>query len=443
MLNKLGGRVAQLSTDAGGGVVYLGVPHRAKSVIVFGDSITANNTSAGKGYSYATAHGYWNWANFFLGQRYKLLRNAGVGGNRTQDMLNRLDADVLYYRPDLVVVLGGTNDIANDVSAATITANLTSIYERIISTGASVVAMTILPRANAGITAAQRNRLMRVNNWIRETAYSRQNILLCDTFFAFADPASSTSDPVTGYTSDGLHPTAIGARVVGNELYKVLNPIAPISSRMVCGQADTFDSTNNPTGNMLVNGMLQTVSATSGTGYAGNNPSNFAIQRIVGTATWTGSAVARSDGYPGNWYRAAITGGTLATEQFEFRQNVTGPAAGGTMYQIGDSLYGEIEFNVTVSGATAYINQLCVQVTEYDRDGNAVMSSASVYKNGTDKQLASNYTGVARTPVFVTTGSAGSGASQRCTISVQVVFDGTVSGAVTIDMARISLRKVV
>lgn len=435
-------RMAQLATDGAGNLVYLGVPSRAKSVVIFGDSITSINASSGAGYSYSPSHGYWNWANFLLGQRYKLLRNAGVGGNWTQDMLTRIDSDVIAYRPDMVIVLGGTNDIANEVPVATITTNLATIYEKILAAGCSVVAMTILPRA-AGITAAQRSRLMCVNNWIREMAYTRPNIVLCDPFVAFSDPASATSDPVAGYTSDGLHPNSVGARIIGAELYKVLNALTPASNRLVSGQADVFDSANNPTGNMLVNGMMQTLSATSGTGYAGNNPNSFTIQRISGTSTWTGSAVARSDGVPGNWYRAAVTGGTLATEQFEFRQNVSGPTAGGATYQIGDRLYAELEINVTVSGSAPYLNQLCIQVVEYDRDGAAMISVASVYKNGTDKQLSSNFSGVARTPIFTATGAGGSGASQRCTVSVQMVFDGTISSAITVDMARMSLRKAV
>ena len=435
------GNVATNPTDASGNPVYSGVPSRAKSVIIFGDSITANNTSSGGAFNYAPANGYWNWANALLGQRYKLLRNAGIGGNWTSDMLNRLYSDVLFYRPDIVVVLGGTNDISNNVPVATTITNLTTIYERILSTGSSVVAMTILPRAAAGITTAQRNRLMQINNWIREYTYTRPNIILCDAFFAFADASNATSDPVTTYTSDGLHPNSIGARVVGNELYKVLNVLTPASNRSVNGQADVFDATDNPTGNMMVNGMLQILGASSGTGFAGNNPNNFTIQRLAGTSTWTGSTNARTDGYPGNWYRAAITGGTLATEQFEFRQNLSGPTAGGTTYQIGDQLYAEVELNVTVSGTTPYINQLCLQTVEYDRDGNAVMSTASIYKNGTEKQLSSNFSGVFRTPVFTTTGSAGVGASQRVTVSLQVIFDGTISTSVTIDIARMSVRK--
>ncbi|HEX2949579.1 MAG TPA: GDSL-type esterase/lipase family protein, partial [Armatimonadota bacterium] len=36
--------------------------------------------------------------------------NAGVGGNNTRMLLERLDADVLAQHPDLVVLMVGTND---------------------------------------------------------------------------------------------------------------------------------------------------------------------------------------------------------------------------------------------------------------------------------------------------------------------------------------------
>jgi len=39
------------------------------------------------------------------------IRNAGINGNNTADLLGRLNDDVLLKHPDLVVLMVGTNDM--------------------------------------------------------------------------------------------------------------------------------------------------------------------------------------------------------------------------------------------------------------------------------------------------------------------------------------------
>lgn len=431
---------------------------RANSVLLAGDSITQNNTTTGASSSYHNTIGCFVWANAFMGQRLNVVANVGVGGMSAGTyQANSLRSNIGTYlaqnRSAYVACLIGTNDIASSRSVAQLTADLDYIFKAIVDDGRIVLGSTILPRLSggSGLTAAQRRVLMATNAWLRERNYVSDGVIISDPFRYAADPASSTSDPFSNETYDsstvGLHPAPAMAMRVGEVWAADWGAFIAPALRATGSAGDAYDSTDNPYGNLISNGTLQTLSATSGTGYAGNNPTGFTIQRVVGAGTWTGSAVARTDGVPGNWYRAAITGESNASAQYQMRQNVFGPNGGGSnTYAIGDRLYAEIELRVTHTGSTPYVKGVYITATEYDRDGTLAFVVAAPYRYGSTNPLqrVKDYTIRARTPEFVTIGSAGTGgSSQRVTVSVDVLFDGSVAAALTIDGADMALRRVV
>src|SRR5690349_2116023 len=73
--------------------------------------------------------------------------NAGVGGNNTQDLLDRIQKDCLAHRPDLTVLMVGTNDMntKKHIPLPQYTANLDSLSQQIRQAGSELVLMTILP----------------------------------------------------------------------------------------------------------------------------------------------------------------------------------------------------------------------------------------------------------------------------------------------------------
>lgn len=82
----------------------------AQDLVVIGDSITAWNWS-----DYAENVHSDSWATHLtlgLGGKLRLLRNVGIGGNTTAQMLARFDSDVMAYLPNggWVGIAGGTND---------------------------------------------------------------------------------------------------------------------------------------------------------------------------------------------------------------------------------------------------------------------------------------------------------------------------------------------
>ena len=49
--------------------------------------------------------------------------NIGFSGNLTSDMLKRFDRDVLAFKPKLLVIMGGVNDIRTGIKADTVISN--------------------------------------------------------------------------------------------------------------------------------------------------------------------------------------------------------------------------------------------------------------------------------------------------------------------------------
>ncbi|MEN8582808.1 GDSL-type esterase/lipase family protein [Burkholderia sp. RS01] len=116
---------------------------RPNTLVGLGDSLIEQGGGAPVAVSHRS-YGMLTWAQFFSGQRLQLLRNSGVGGERTDQILARVATGVLSYKPGYVTA--GTNDVAQAIPMATIKANLAAIWSMLDATGIRVVATTI-PRA--------------------------------------------------------------------------------------------------------------------------------------------------------------------------------------------------------------------------------------------------------------------------------------------------------
>ncbi|QDT98843.1 SGNH/GDSL hydrolase family protein [Gimesia aquarii] len=74
--------------------------------------------------------------------------NAGVGGNRSSQLLKRLNRDVLAHHPSVVVLMVGTNDRLNSggfVEAKVYKQNVNTLIDRIEASSAKVLLMTPPP----------------------------------------------------------------------------------------------------------------------------------------------------------------------------------------------------------------------------------------------------------------------------------------------------------
>lgn len=264
---------------------------KQNTVVLFGDSITYNN---GGGTSWWDARGWFFWANTLLGGRLNILKNAGIGGNNTTQMVGRIQTDVLDYNPGWVIVMAGTNDAVQDVAAATIISNLTTIYNKIIANGGKVVALTIMPRT--GLTGYQATQLAKVNKWIKTYGQTARGVYVCDVGAALVDTTLPGWQIVAAYATDGLHPNATGAMRTGVALAATLDPIIPKSDILMTG-ADVDNLILNPYFN--------------GSGTAA--PANWGTQGPAPLISY----VPRTDGISGSWLQVQVANGAATTNVFQ------------------------------------------------------------------------------------------------------------------------------
>jgi acyl-CoA thioesterase I len=140
-----------------------------------------------------------------------LLHNAGVPGDLTSGMLSRLDRDVLSYSPNVMFLLGGTNDLGHYVSQTTIIANLKAIVVKAKAKGIRVFLITVPPNSSSAMTGS----IDSLNAAIQHLANS-YTLYLIDIH----TPLSGSNGLIASkYTVDGLHFNAAGAQLVANTIY--------------------------------------------------------------------------------------------------------------------------------------------------------------------------------------------------------------------------------
>lgn len=150
----------------------------------------------------------------------------GISGQVTAQMLLRFRSDVIELHPEVVVILGGTNDIAgNDglYDEDTTFGNIVSMVELAEANGIIPVLSSVLPvveypwnKAVADVPEKVRS----LNRRIREYAV-KKNILYVDYYWLMQRDGALIPE----YTFDGVHPTAAGYEVMESLLFPALQEL--------------------------------------------------------------------------------------------------------------------------------------------------------------------------------------------------------------------------
>ncbi|WP_372771912.1 SGNH/GDSL hydrolase family protein [Mangrovibacterium sp.] len=189
--------------------------------------------------------------------------NAGIGGNNTVNLLARLDSDVLTKQPDLVILMVGTNDMLNSnkmITYSDYTENLTLIVEKIQATGAKVLLMCPPPvdsvylfqRHERSLFAEAPNVKMDTVCQIVQRIAGQSGSFCINLFQEFNKmnlPRHNEDlffrNPMNCGKPDGVHPTALGYRFIGELVFRYLktNNLLSENLKIVCfGDSITFGS---------------------------------------------------------------------------------------------------------------------------------------------------------------------------------------------------------
>lgn len=202
----------------------------AKIVALIGDSITAQNTTVNTTSNKFEAQGYMTMLNYVTDNRYDFQpsANLGVGGETLSEIEARITS-LAALNPDIVFVLGGSNDVTAATTAAAMQTSLGNIRDYVIDTlGAVCVMLTIPPRTQVGgaaLSGADQTKLDTVNAWI--LAQNKTGLYTVDIYSALVSTGTDNPDPTYFKDESGtlLHPNPAGGFVIGNTINTVLNPV--------------------------------------------------------------------------------------------------------------------------------------------------------------------------------------------------------------------------
>jgi lysophospholipase L1-like esterase len=163
---------------------------------------------------------------FFEGKSYI---DRGISGQTTPQMLVRFRADVINLKPKVVLILGGTNDIAGNTGPSTlemIEDNLISMAQLAKANGIKVILSSVLPVYDypwkPGLEPAE--KIVTLNQRIKEFA-EKNGCYYLDYYSSVVDERKGMK---AEYSKDGVHPNKEG--------YKVMEALAEAALNKVLGR---------------------------------------------------------------------------------------------------------------------------------------------------------------------------------------------------------------
>lgn len=178
--------------------------------------------------------------------------NAGIGGNTSADMLARIDKDCLSHRPDLTILMAGTNDMNSKkyIPLPQYEKNMRSIIDKILEVGSRILLMPILPAYEPYLYTRHDKsfyepegyvgRKDEMNKLIHHLALEYQLTFL-DMHHIFEkignigeDPNSLIQNEANSGNTDGLHPTQNGYRIMAVAIYECITENKLPHEQVVC-----------------------------------------------------------------------------------------------------------------------------------------------------------------------------------------------------------------
>ena len=142
------------------------------------------------------------------------IKNLARSGDTTQMMLDRFDNDVLPFKPQVLIIMGGLNDIREGMNSEAVIKNLealrgkcltheiTPVFCTITSMNPELINLRGIPITDGDWREAREQ----INFWIKTTPY-------------FIDTAENLTDEFgylrAEFTPDGLHPALRGKKIIG------------------------------------------------------------------------------------------------------------------------------------------------------------------------------------------------------------------------------------
>lgn len=200
-----GGDYEICNTDSGGD--DLPTERKYQSIVIIGDSLVAGS----EGHDYLPT--IMDCA----------VVDAGIGGDRLDEMDTRFAADVVALSPSAVFIQGGVNDAIQDRTFAQMQTSLLSIVAKAVAANINIVIGNISVWEGYTVWSEARQTVADAfNAWLITYASSNDYPLL-DIYSLLEDPANPRALNPIYDSSDGLHPNIPGDCIIAWGYADLLN----------------------------------------------------------------------------------------------------------------------------------------------------------------------------------------------------------------------------
>lgn len=155
--------------------------------------------------------------------------NKGINGHSTNDLLNRLDTDVIEYNPSKVFLLIGVNDLSGFIDKETVVDNIKKIIEKITEKRSKTkvyvesiypINRRILTEKEYPIDEVLTNDLIKETNELIKELCKDKDLTYIDVYDELIDDEGNLKEE---YTVEGQHLTDEGYKKVTEVLKKYVD----------------------------------------------------------------------------------------------------------------------------------------------------------------------------------------------------------------------------
>lgn len=163
-----------------------------------------------------------------LGNSVRVVKNAGISGNRADQMLARIETDVLPFKSDWVFFNCGINDFFGlDRALTDVQTDVITIIERLLSDGRKILVFNCPPQVStrSNFTSAKAKKAAQYNNWLARYTSTLRGVKLVDIYSPFVNWADTTNGGGIAdfFAGDGIHLSTLGEIVASEQAISALN----------------------------------------------------------------------------------------------------------------------------------------------------------------------------------------------------------------------------
>tara|TARA_R110001592_G_C13008160_1_gene736493 strand:+ start:77 stop:1039 length:963 start_codon:yes stop_codon:yes gene_type:complete len=161
--------------------------------------------------------------NLNIFAQYNTVIHAGIGGNSSKQLLNRINSDVLSHNPETTIMLASTNDMLNSGNSISLTdfeSNLRSMVSQICANNSKLIIMTIPPCIESKLLERHDQAFYEPEG--PNGRVDQANVIVKKVTSDFKLVLLDINNNISLLSSDGVHPNTNGYTTISNLIYDAI-----------------------------------------------------------------------------------------------------------------------------------------------------------------------------------------------------------------------------